>query len=174
MATGTGRSPLAPAAWAWRQWPLVAVLWFACSWSRPSRSWSSATSEALAAGALSALDWNLTNAALCYIGGSLKTALHGFTVLAVFLCGALVPGGDARSCACLLGGRCGSGSLLMAPALQGCSRSSRPVASSRRSAAAARAGRAPRAAASPVGPRPASNLRPAASTGGRRCRSWAR
>jgi len=71
---------------------------------------------------LAGLERNLTNAALYTIGGSLKTALHGFNVLFVFLVSGLVPGVDTRARLFLLGGlgmrkRCRQSNLAMLPVL---------------------------------------------------------
>lgn len=71
---------------------------------------------------LAGLERNLTNASLYTIGGSLKTALHGFNVFFVFLVSGLVPGVDKRTRIFLLGGqglrkRCRPSNLALLPVL---------------------------------------------------------
>ncbi|OLQ11656.1 Gigaxonin [Symbiodinium microadriaticum] len=88
-------------------WPLVAPL--AC-W-KGLRNLRVHFSKVMAIAVLAGLERNLTNSSLYKIGGSLKTALHGFNVPLAFLMAALC-GVDELGRSCLLGCGCGNNLLL--------------------------------------------------------------
>ncbi|CAE7567277.1 Klhl18 [Symbiodinium sp. CCMP2592] len=88
-------------------WPLVAPL--AC-W-QGLRNLRVHFSKVMAIAILAGLERNLTNSSLYKIGGSLKTALHGFNVPLAFLMAALC-GVDDLGRSCLLGCGCGKNLLL--------------------------------------------------------------
>ncbi|CAE7280859.1 Gan [Symbiodinium natans] len=88
-------------------WPLVAPL--AC-W-KGMRNLRVHSSKVMAIAVLAGLERNLTNSSMYKIGGSLKTALHGFNVPLAFFMAALC-GVDELGRSCLLGCGCRNNLLL--------------------------------------------------------------
>lgn len=91
--------------------PLVAPLALRRGWGPLRKHWKPVLLIAI----LAALERNLTNSSMYHIGGSLKTALHGFNVILTFFAAALL-GVDQRSRQCLLRCRC-RGVIALIPAL---------------------------------------------------------